>query len=68
MADASLYTNLCIAMKKLYITPQVAVIHLEMEGVVCDSLHSIVVGGRSDDFLAPENRRSQAWDDYETGQ
>ncbi|MCR5395521.1 MAG: hypothetical protein K6E86_09010 [Bacteroidales bacterium] len=54
-------------MKKVYISPQVEVIHLEMEGVVCDSLHSIVMGGRSDDFLAPENRRSQAWDDYENG-
>ncbi len=55
-------------MKKRYVQPKIEVVLLEMEGVVCDSLHSIVVGGRSDDFLAPENRRSQAWEDYETGQ
>ena len=52
--------------KRLYITPDMLVVHVALEGVICDSRHEMPIGGSGDDFAAPGSRRHSDWEDYET--
>ena len=49
--------------KRLYIRPEMVEVNLTLEGIICESMP---VGGRGDDFAAPEVRRHSAWDEYES--
>ena len=52
--------------KKIYITPTVQMVPIQLEGIICDSSHQTPIGGRGDDFAAPPTRGS-GWDEYENG-
>ena len=51
---------------RLYMKPEMAVVRLALEGIICDSYHELPIGGSGNNFAAPEVRRRSAWDEYES--
>ena len=51
--------------KKMYITPIVRVVPVQLEGIICDSYHEMPIGGSGNDFAAPSMRRGKGWEEYE---